>query len=89
MLQQTSATATDGPTTRRSPKRSRRRPRHGPLTATATVAAAASTPAAAYDRPSVVTTWTVSSTPLANTGARTRVPSTRAVRSGLLDRARR
>ena len=47
MLQQTSATHSEGSTTRRSPSRSSSRPRHGPLTAMATVAAADSAPAAA------------------------------------------
>ena len=44
MLQQTNATTIDGRTTRRRPKRSSRRPRHGPLIAMATVAAAVSAP---------------------------------------------
>jgi hypothetical protein len=46
MLQHTSATRIEGSTTRRRPYLSSKRPRQGPLTAMATVAAAASTPAA-------------------------------------------
>ena len=61
-----------------SPIRSSSRPRHGPLTAIATVATAASSPAAAYVPPNVVTTWTVSRTPAENTGIRTSVPRSRA-----------
>ena len=89
MLQHTTATSSEGSTTRRSPSRSSSRPRQGPLTAMATVAAAASAPAAAYECPRVVTTCTVMSTPLANTGPRTSVPSTRMVRNRRLASARR
>ena len=89
MLQQTTATPIDGTSTRRRPRRSSRRPRHGPLTAMATVATAVRAPAAAYDRPRVLTTCRVSRMPLAKTGRRTSVPRTRAVRSGRLARARR
>ena len=55
----------------------------------ATVATAARKPAAAYDFPKVVTTWTVSSTPAEKTGIRTKVPSSSAdFRPGLASAAR-
>ena len=87
--QHTAATTIEGTTTRRSPIVSRSRPRHGPLIAIAIVAAAETRPAAAYVRPRVATTCSVSTTPPAKIGIRTRNPSSSACRMAGRDRTRR
>ncbi len=76
--QQHAAMTSAGPTVRRRPIRSTRRPRQGPETAAATVALATTSPAAAYVWSRVSTRCRVRTTPLAQTGTRTRKPRTRA-----------